>query len=118
MVATFAVANYQVVGMSNASDPKAVAKAKRKADEVIEQQRIDLQGLLKLPEFRRYVWRLIGQTCKFLESPGSSNGSVQSVNIGRQDVAREVWAEIETADPLAIPKMMTETYAAQEAAKV
>jgi hypothetical protein len=100
--------------MTSASDPKAVAKAKRKAEEAIEQQRLDLQGLLKLPEFRRYVWRLIGERCKFLESPGSSNGSVQSVNIGRQDVAREVWAEIELADPLAIPTMMRETFEANK----
>lgn len=98
--------------MTSASDPTQVKKAQRKADDAVEQQRLDLQGLLKLPEFRRYVWRLIGERCKFLESPGSSNGSVQSVNIGRQDVAREIWAEIEQADPLAIPKMMTETFEA------
>ena len=100
----------------NASDPKTVAKAKRRAEDVQEQQRLDLQGLLKLPEFRRYVWRLIGERCKFLESPGSSNGSVQSVNIGRQDVARELWAEVEQADPLAIPKMMVEHYNDSKAA--
>lgn len=100
--------------MTSASDPKAVAAAKRKANDRLEQQQSDLKALLKQPEFRRYVWRLIGDRCRLMESPGSANGSIQSCNVGRGDVGRELWAEIEAADPLVIPQMMTEHF---EAAK-
>lgn len=91
----------------NAADPEAVRERKRTAKDALEVQREELGKLLKVPEFRRYVWRLIGR-CKLLESPHSANGSLQSVNIGRQDVGRELWAEIESADPFAIPEMMVE----------
>ena len=96
--------------MTRTNDPKAIAKAKLKASDDAEQELLDLKGLLGLPEFRRYVWRHMAQTCMLLQSPGSTNGSIQSTNIGRQDVARELWAEIERADPLAIPTMMREQH--------
>jgi hypothetical protein len=60
------------------------------------------------------MWRLIGERCKLLESPGSNNGSIQSANVGRGDVGRELWAEIEAVDPTLIPKMMLEHYEAQK----
>lgn len=101
--------------MTNASDPKSVATAKRREKDRDEQRDADLKALLKLAEFRRYIWRHIAQTCQLMQSPGSSNGSIQSTNIGRQDVARELWAEIERADPLAIPRMMTEHFESQRA---
>lgn len=97
----------------NAADPNSVKQRKRTDKERLEQQQKDLNTLLQLPEFRRYVWRHIGATCRLLESPGSNNGSIQSHNIGMQDVARLLWAEIEKVDALAIPRMMTEHHEAQ-----
>lgn len=96
------------------NDVNAVGRAKAREKRQLEQQAEDLKALLELPAFRRYVWRLIGERCGLLTSPGSNNGSIQSANIGRQDVARELWAEIEAADPLVIPKMMVETHEAQK----
>src|SRR5687768_5046676 len=98
--------------MTSAADPKSVASAKRKESDRLEQQQLDLKALLKLPEFRRYVWRLIGERCRLMESPGSANGSIQSCNVGRGDVGRELWAEIEQVDPLVIPQMMVEHFEA------
>lgn len=92
----------------------SVARAKAREKRQLEQQADDLKALLGMPAFRRYVWRLIGERCGLLNSPGSNNGSVQSANVGRQDVGRELWAEIESVDPLVIPKMMVETYEAQK----
>jgi hypothetical protein len=96
------------------NDPATVGRAKAREKRQLEQQAEDLKALLEQPAFRRYLWRLIGERCKLLESPGSNNGSVQSWNVGRQDVGRELWAEIEAVDPLIIPKMMVETYEAQK----
>lgn len=100
--------------MTNAANEKQVESAKAREKRVLDQQANDLKTLLGLPAFRRYVWRLIGERCKLLESPGSNNGSIQSANVGRSDVGRELWAEIEAVDPLLIPKMMVETFEAQK----
>jgi hypothetical protein len=96
----------------NAADHTAVRARQRTEKELREQEQNELRDLLKQPEFRRYIWRLIGR-CKLFESPGSTNGSVQSVNIGRQDVGRELWAELESAEPLVIPQMMAEHFKGQ-----
>ncbi len=96
------------------NDPAQVGRAKAREKRVLEAQAEDLKQLLELPAFRRYMWRLIGERCGILSSPGSNNGSIQSANVGRQDVGRELWAEIEAVDPLLIPRMMTEHYEAQK----
>lgn len=96
------------------NDAAQIARAKARQKLELEQQAADLKALLERPEFRRYVWRLIGERCGLLTSPGSNNGSVQSANVGRQDVGRELWAEMEAVDPLVIPRMMTEHYEAQK----
>jgi len=96
------------------NDEASVKRAKAREKRVLDQQADDLKALLAQPAFRRYVWRLIGERCKLLESPGSNNGSVQSANVGRQDVGRELWAEIEAVDPRLIPQMMIEHFEAQQ----
>lgn len=98
----------------SASDPKSVAAAKRKAHDADTQRIDELRALLKLPAFRNYVWRHMNETCGLLKSSSSPNGSIQSQNIGMQDVAHVLWAELERADPLAIPLMMQETYEAAQ----
>jgi hypothetical protein len=92
------------------NDPATVGRAKARENRQLERQAEELKSLLELPAFRRYMWRLIGERCRLLESPGSNNGSIQSANVGRGDVARELWAEIEAIDPLLIPKMMVEHF--------
>lgn len=101
----------------NAADEQLVRKRQQSAKDADEQRQRELKGLLQIPEFRAWVWRLLGEKCKIMESPGSTNGSIQSANVGRGDVGREVWLEIEGADPLAIPLMMRETYEAAQAAE-
>lgn len=91
-----------------ASDPKQVKKRAESAKDAKAQETRELQALLKLPEFRRYVWRHMHESCGLMRSPANPNGSVQSTNIGMQDVARILWAEIDSADPQAIVTMMRE----------
>jgi hypothetical protein len=94
------------------NDEKGIAKAKRTQKLQREGELADLAALLKMPEFRRYLWRHMNLTCGLLKSSASANGSIQSQNIGMQDVGRVLWAEVEEVDPLAIPAMMTEHYRA------
>lgn len=101
----------------NSSDPASVAKAKRKANDAEDLRMDDLRTLLKLPQFRRYIWRHMGDTCGLLTSGSSPNGSIQSQNIGMREVALVLWAEVERAEPMAIPLMMQETYEAAKAAQ-
>lgn len=91
-----------------ANDPVQVKKRTEKAKRKDDENLADLRELLKLPGFRRYVWRHINETCCLMRDPFNPNGSTQTLNIGMQSVARALWAEIEKADPAAIPQMMVE----------
>lgn len=97
-----------------ANDPAQVKKKVDKAKFRREQQEADLKTLLGLAEFRRYIWRHINETCGVMQSPASSNGTIQSGNIGMGDVGRRLWTEIEAVDPMVIPKMMIEYHEAQK----
>jgi hypothetical protein len=97
-----------------ANDPKAVGARKDREKDAREQQQLDLKALLAIPEFRRFVWRHMFVTCQLMTNPSSTNGSLQSLQIGKQDVAREMWAEIEAVEPLVIPQMMREHHEAQK----
>lgn len=98
-----------------ANDPKQVESRKQKTKRVQDSQLADLSVLLKSIEFRRFMWRHIHETCGLLRDPFTSNGSVQSYNIGMQAVARVLWAELERADPAIIPQMMAEYAESQQA---
>lgn len=98
-----------------ANDPAQVKTKQQKAKRVQDSQLADLAVLLKSIEFRRYMWRHIHETCGLLRDPFTSNGSVQSYNIGMQAVARVLWAELERADPAIIPQMMAEYAESQKA---
>lgn len=91
-----------------ANDPQQVKAKKQKAKSAAEHQLNDLRVLLVQPEFRRFIWRHMHESCGLMRSPFTPNGSVQTYNIGMQDLARILWAEIERADATVIPKMMTE----------
>lgn len=96
------------------NSPKKLEELREKERKAIELREKDLRHLLTLPEFRRYIWRHMCETCGMMRSSASPNGSTQSINIGMQDVARAMFAEIETIDALSIPLMMTEHYEAQK----
>lgn len=91
-----------------ANDPAQVKKRQQKSERIAEHQQADLRKLLEQIEFRRFMWQLICERCQVMQSPFSPNGSTQTLNIGRQDVARELWAMLERADPSVIPRMMIE----------
>lgn len=91
-----------------ANDPAQVKQRQQKAKRQTDADLDDLRELLKLPNFRRYLWRHMNVTCGLLRDPFTSNGSVQAYNIGMQAVARVMWAELERVDPAVIPVMMAE----------
>lgn len=92
----------------NAADPKQVKKRTDAEKRRNDQLDADLTKLLSMPEFRRYVWRHMHETCGLMQSSFSTNGTIQTANIAKQDVAKALWAEMEASDPKVIPKMMLE----------
>lgn len=99
----------------NAADPKQVKKRTDSAKLRKENQDGDLKWLLDQPQFRRYIWRHMNETCKVVgKSAFSPNGSLQSHDLGMQDVGSALWVEIEAIDPLMIPKMMIEWHEAHK----
>lgn len=99
----------------NAANPKQVKKRIDKAKRVADQRDEDFRTLLSIPEFRRFLWHHICARCQIFQSPFNPNGSVQTLNVGRQDVGRELFTEIERIDATLIPKMMQDHAAAVEA---
>lgn len=92
----------------NAANPKHVQKRTSKAKRDVERRQEDFKALLQQPAFRYWLWHLICERCQILHSPFNPNGSTQTLNIGRQDVGRELFIEVEQIDPKLITTMMTE----------
>jgi hypothetical protein len=85
--------------VANAADAKQVKHATRKEKDKRERERDELFALLKLPEFRRFAWRLMG-FCGYGENPTHTRGDMTHQNIGRGDVARWLISEMGEANAL------------------
>src|SRR5687768_2434303 len=92
----------------NAANPKHVKKRAEAVKLVVDQREADFKELLALPAFRRFLWHHICDRCQIFQSPFNPNGSIQTLNVGRQGVGHELFAEIERIDHTLIPKMMLE----------
>lgn len=98
----------------NAANPAHVKKQTDRAKLRKEQQDADLKELLAMPQFRRYIWRHMNETCGLMRDPFNPNGSIANVNMGLRAAALAQWAEIEQVDPKLIPQMMLEYWEAQK----
>lgn len=90
------------------ANPKQVKKRTAEAKRAAERADEDLRELLATPAFRRFIWVLICERCQMFRTPFNPNGSVLNLNVGRQEVGRELFAAIERIDPKLIPQMMIE----------
>lgn len=103
--------------VKNAADPKQVKNASRKERDRRGRDLNDLRSLLKLPEGRRTLWRLMAWT-QYLENPTHARGDMTHQNIGRADVGRFILSEIMEADDNAFFTMMQEARARERSDKV
>ena len=85
-------------------DPKAVKAAKEAEAEVkrnIRSRTMDINKLLKHPEFRRFVWYILRETGIFRAS--FTNNSLQTAFLeGKRDIGLMLLADIDNADTNAI----------------
>jgi hypothetical protein len=95
------------VERTNAADAVSIREAQRRQRDQEKQELADMQEVLASAAGRRFLWRLLG-TCKLYESPANSNGAIQSMNIGRGDVGRELLVWISRADKTAYAQLMLE----------
>jgi hypothetical protein len=97
----------------NAASREQVDRAGRaeKRRDLVEDT--DFKWLLDQPQFRRYLWRLMGH-CHTFESVFDGHGSKMSYNSGMQDVGHFILAEIQVARPNVLILMMEEAKQREE----
>lgn len=85
--------------VENAADRQQVKHASRKEKDRARRDVDDLAALLRLPEFRRFAWRLMGMCC-YGENPTRPRGDETHQVIGKQDIARWFLSEMGNAGQL------------------
>lgn len=81
----------------NAADEGQVRRAGRREDRQAKRQRAVVLAQLGTPDGRAFVWEVL-QLARLDASPFNTHGGIQSYNIGRQDVGRELREVLEKAD--------------------
>lgn len=90
----------------NASNKEHIERVETK-QKIAEKQRIeDLVRLLAMPEFRRFIWRLLSR-CKVNQSVFEQSARIY-YNSGQQDIGHYVLGEVVEARPDAYIQMMEE----------
>lgn len=79
--------------VKNAADARQVKKSKSRAKLDRQQQMLDLEWVLKQPQGRRVLWRLLGHTGMF-KSVWEPSAKIH-FNAGKQDYGLWLWSECE-----------------------
>ncbi len=92
--------------MVNVADGKTVKDAGKKEKWGYRQNKDDLVYLLTLPQFRRYIWRLL-DTCNIFSSIWRCSAEIHRL-AGRQELGQDILVEVTQADPDAFVTMLKE----------
>lgn len=90
--------------VTDAANQRQVEKAQKRAEYNEKRKIEDMQKLLALPEFRRYIWDVLG-FCRISESIFETSARIY-YNAGQQDVGHKIQGDIITARPEAYIQMM------------
>lgn len=93
--------------VTNAGNKSQVSFAERKLSTIGENQKRDMQMILKLPEGRRFLWLLLGE-CRIYRTSFDHSGSVTAFNEGKRSVGLAILDRITDADPSAYIQMQNE----------
>lgn len=93
-----------------ADDPIAIAHAKQKLidDREVANRRNDVQQVLKSPEGRRFIWRVLSKCGTFSESFNVNNPRLTDFNEGQRSIGIYLLAMINDADTTAYFRMFNE----------
>lgn len=93
--------------VKNAADRQQVEKA-RKTERFARKNEIDdMKFLLAIPQFRRFVWRLL-KFCSVFSSIWRPSAEIHHLS-GKQDTGHWIMGEVTEADPDAFLLMMKES---------
>lgn len=95
--------------VTNASNPRQIEKAQKRAAYNEQQRKEDMQKILATAEGRRYLWSLLGR-CRVNESVMETSAKIY-YNSGQQDIGHSILADIVTARPEAYIQMMEDNNA-------
>ncbi len=96
----------------NSSDPKQVEDFEQHSLNEEQILTLDYDKLMKLPEFRRFIWRELARA-KIYNTTFTGN-SATYVNEGRRQIGLELLAELEHHCPGAYAKLMQENFSKEE----
>jgi len=82
-------------------------ESKREARQRRDREINDMQRVLKLPEGRRFVWRILSQ-CGIFHASFTQNSMQSSFNEGRRDIGLGLLGDLNEADVFAYAKMQQE----------
>ena len=91
----------------NVADEKSVKAREKKSLDAKEQLVSDVRWLLKQPQFRRYIWSLLGFTRMF-KSSFVRNELEMAFYEGSRNVGIQIYEELSTADSQAFLNLIHE----------
>ena len=92
--------------VKNAADPKQIKKGKREERNIRDVELDDIKEVLRTPQGRRFMWRVMAK-CKTFESIWESSAKIH-YNSGQQDLGHFIMSEIIQADEDLLFTMMKE----------
>jgi hypothetical protein len=110
----------QRAALHNEIYPKTKADELKEVIQKLDRERElgDIQILLKLPEGRRFLWRMLFDVCGTFR--GSLTGDIGSTgfNEGRRDIGLMILLEINNADHNVFAKMQSEYFSKKKSEEV
>src|SRR4051812_36184885 len=98
------MATAKQAAVRNAADREQVEKAGQRDRYRNQAERKELAGLLELPAFRNWYWRMLTY-CKVFESIADPPDRIH-YQAGRQDTGHFLLSELVETDPTALIRMM------------
>lgn len=92
------------LGQENKDQKETDAKRERKRQRDVN----DLRVILKIPEARRYLWKLWGLTGVFRASYTPKDANMTSFREGQRDIGLALLQDINDANPTALAQMRSE----------
>lgn len=90
----------------NASQPESLKATEQRLQKDAEQAASDLNDLMALPQFRRWVWRHIASSGYFQRRGKRELNALGYVLHGRAEMGEEVWNQMRDTNPAGLISMM------------
>ena len=96
----------------DAKNKESKQEFQRRRDREIE----DLRSLIKKPEGRRVIWKIL-ETCGVFKASFSLNSMQTAFNEGKRDIGLWLLKDVDMAEPMAYSQMLREYYSEQKSKK-